>query len=132
MFLGRRVISDRRIASPLAVLVVALLCVFAYATDALADGENAKLEVEVTLGFNGRFKQGTWIPVHIEVTNVSTAEFKGYLVIESPDGEGIVVRFVDRHLQITVPPTTAVTRTCLLYTSPSPRDQRGSRMPSSA
>ena len=114
MFLGRRVISDRRIASPLAVLVVALLCVFAYATDALADGENAKLEVEVTLGFNGRFKQGTWIPVHIEVTNVSTAEFKGYLVIESPDGEGIVVRFVDRHLQITVPPTTVVTRTAYI------------------
>ena len=26
----------------------------------------------------------------------------------------------------------AVVRTCLLYTSPSPRDQRGSRMPSSA
>ena len=28
--------------------------------------------------------------------------------------------------------TTPVTDTCLLYTSPSPRDQRGSRMPSSA
>ena len=27
---------------------------------------------------------------------------------------------------------TAAARTCLLYTSPSPRDQRGSRMPSSA
>ena len=27
---------------------------------------------------------------------------------------------------------TAKQRTCLLYTSPSPRDQRGSRMPSSA
>ena len=26
----------------------------------------------------------------------------------------------------------AVRRACLLYTSPSPRDQRGSRMPSSA
>ena len=25
-----------------------------------------------------------------------------------------------------------VSKTCLLYTSPSPRDQRGSRMPSSA
>ena len=25
-----------------------------------------------------------------------------------------------------------IIRTCLLYTSPSPRDQRGSRMPSSA
>ena len=28
--------------------------------------------------------------------------------------------------------TWASSRTCLLYTSPSPRDQRGSRMPSSA
>ena len=27
---------------------------------------------------------------------------------------------------------TAISPTCLLYTSPSPRDQRGSRMPSSA
>ena len=27
---------------------------------------------------------------------------------------------------------TELTRLCLLYTSPSPRDQRGSRMPSSA
>ena len=27
---------------------------------------------------------------------------------------------------------TKVARDCLLYTSPSPRDQRGSRMPSSA
>ena len=27
---------------------------------------------------------------------------------------------------------TEVSRACLLYTSPSPRDQRGSRMPSSA
>ena len=26
----------------------------------------------------------------------------------------------------------AIRKTCLLYTSPSPRDQRGSRMPSSA
>ena len=29
-------------------------------------------------------------------------------------------------------PTAAVIHGCLLYTSPSPRDQRGSRMPSSA
>ena len=30
------------------------------------------------------------------------------------------------------PPTAFALLTCLLYTSPSPRDQRGSRMPSSA
>ena len=29
-------------------------------------------------------------------------------------------------------PTKARLKSCLLYTSPSPRDQRGSRMPSSA
>ena len=36
---------------------------------------------------------------------------------DSKNPEGVVVSDVD---------------TCLLYTSPSPRDQRGSRMPSSA
>ena len=30
------------------------------------------------------------------------------------------------------PKKKAATKACLLYTSPSPRDQRGSRMPSSA
>ena len=34
--------------------------------------------------------------------------------------------------QITIDGRTDVSFTCLLYTSPSPRDQRGSRMPSSA
>ena len=33
---------------------------------------------------------------------------------------------------IVVAPATARLLSCLLYTSPSPRDQRGSRMPSSA
>ena len=31
-----------------------------------------------------------------------------------------------------IPASGALYATCLLYTSPSPRDQRGSRMPSSA
>ena len=35
-----------------------------------------------------------------------------------------------RSLKLTV--SNAGVRSCLLYTSPSPRDQRGSRMPSSA
>ena len=33
---------------------------------------------------------------------------------------------------VTISETTGLTHTCLLYTSPSPRDQRGTRMPSSA
>jgi len=114
LFLGRRVKSDWRMASPLAVLVVALLCAFTNSADTFAGSADANLQIEVTLGFNGRFKQGTWIPVHVEITNDSAAEFQGQLVLESPDGKGIVVRFVDRHLQITVPPTTTVTRTAYI------------------
>ena len=48
---------------------------------------------------------------------------------------------IDRHWAVTIDPravapnsgeTVSFFRSCLLYTSPSPRDQRGSRMPSSA
>ena len=49
--------------------------------------------------------------------------------------DGNVKRVLTRHGAIEgFPGRTAVERTlcCLLYTSPSPRDQRGSRMPSSA
>ena len=57
-----------------------------------------------------------------------------------PGLEG-VVEFLDSLLLLTASGITwglagkavkAKTRSCLLYTSPSPRDQRGSRMPSSA
>jgi hypothetical protein len=91
-----------------------MLCAFTNSADTFAGGTDANLQIEVTLGFNGRFKQGTWIPIHVEITNDSAAEFQGQLVLESPDGKGIVVRFVDRHLQITVPPTTTVTRTAYI------------------
>ena len=34
--------------------------------------------------------------------------------------------------ELAVPTSEVLSKVCLLYTSPSPRDQRGSRMPSSA
>ena len=37
-----------------------------------------------------------------------------------------------QHTGLNPRPVVAVGTDCLLYTSPSPRDQRGSRMPSSA
>ena len=39
---------------------------------------------------------------------------------------------LDKYDQTTVRPPKKRDYFCLLYTSPSPRDQRGSRMPSSA
>ena len=40
-------------------------------------------------------------------------------------------QFLFEHIKSSEP-SLEVWSTCLLYTSPSPRDQRGSRMPSSA
>ena len=52
----------------------------------------------------------------------------------TPEGAG--VSFATHIVDAEVDPETGKTKilryTCLLYTSPSPRDQRGSRMPSSA
>ena len=60
------------------------------------------------------------------------------------EGEGDCLLYIDRHLihEVTSPQAFEGLRmsnrqvrrpqNCLLYTSPSPRDQRGSRMPSSA
>ena len=48
----------------------------------------------------------------------------------------IVAKFEEAGLRVVaskrIHMTLAQAQTCLLYTSPSPRDQRGSRMPSSA
>ena len=48
------------------------------------------------------------------------------------DGQTIMPGMIDMHVHITSDPVRTVRNSCLLYTSPSPRDQRGSRMPSSA
>ena len=41
-------------------------------------------------------------------------------------------RFVERAMEFEIQRQIDILEDCLLYTSPSPRDQRGSRMPSSA
>ena len=43
-----------------------------------------------------------------------------------------LVRLAARHPNIEITALTANSHACLLYTSPSPRDKRQSRMPSSA
>ena len=51
------------------------------------------------------------------------------VALSTPSGGGTIRYTVDGS---TPSATNGLTYTCLLYTSPSPRDQRGSRMPSSA
>ena len=58
--------------------------------------------------------------------------------ITTPDGEDVFFPFVDtialakQMVSLRSYKLSALLDHCLLYTSPSPRDQRGSRMPSSA
>ena len=54
-------------------------------------------------------------------------------VINMLDGEALRKIAEEERPDLIVPEIEAIaTDTCLLYTSPSPRDQRGTRMPSSA
>ena len=50
----------------------------------------------------------------------------------SPDGSNIAFSYQGDIWKVNASGGRADRLTCLLYTSPSPRDQRGSRMPSSA
>ena len=65
-----------------------------------------------------------------EVYRISEKEYEGYRFID------VRIYYQDRKTQEWKPTTKGISimpnNACLLYTSPSPRDQRGSRMPSSA
>ena len=83
------------------------------------DGEKlCDFEGEASGGFNNYVYRGT------EVFGMKQGEIE--LRASAPD-------FPDLFATQTFPAVVPITDiTCLLYTSPSPRDQRGSRMPSSA
>ena len=80
----------------------------------------------------GETRRG-WLGVRIQDVTDDVAEAlelasaKGALVTDVPDGPG-----KDGGILAGDVITTFDGKDCLLYTSPSPRDQRGSRMPSSA
>ena len=70
---------------------------------------------------------------HIPAHKVNQAELDRLLAISSAPSAAPVsepAKTVD--IEPVAPLQLPYARTCLLYTSPSPRDQRGSRMPSSA
>ena len=69
----------------------------------------------------------TTAPKPIKVTHKTTAEKS----IEIFEGQTYETNLYD-YIEVKNGDIADVIWTCLLYTSPSPRDQRGSRMPSSA
>ena len=81
----------------------------------------ARLDPRAYMGPSGRALHWFHIPPYPPTTYIYFMYISGLLT--------------DNCMYLMIPergPQTVVLYTCLLYTSPSPRDQRGSRMPSSA
>ena len=55
-----------------------------------------------------------------------------HIITGHESGEGATVHITVRSMPLVEPSLTINTPSCLLYTSPSPRDRQKSRMPSSA
>ena len=70
-----------------------------------------------------RFPEGAWVYYRLVDTGPGSSLARS-LLASLDGGDPQLVRDMERLEQ--------VRKSCLLYTSPSPRDQRGSRMPSSA
>ena len=66
---------------------------------------------------------GNVVPNRLQNAEIRSAGLANFLLADG---------FVEANQLVAVPVTSNDFNNCLLYTSPSPRDQRGSRMPSSA
>ena len=68
-----------------------------------------------------------------EGTTLAAGDFNVASLFTDPEGDVLSYSVDQLPTGLTIDSVTAdIVGTCLLYTSPSPRDQRGSRMPSSA
>ena len=66
---------------------------------------------------------------------ITLVDVPGFLPGTAQEKGGIIrhgAKLLYAYCEATVPKLTVILRNCLLYTSPSPRDKRQSRMPSSA
>ena len=95
-----------------------------------ADGEIGGGVVEIGGGYQGASLGDDLL--NATVTIVERGASISADAIGSGDGGAVVVWSEDRTSFSGRITATGGAKSCLLYTSPSPRDQRGSRMPSSA
>ena len=69
---------------------------------------------------------GAVLPIYDELKNHSSIK---HILVRHEQGAG---HAAEGYARSSGKPGVVLVTSCLLYTSPSPRDQRGSRMPSSA
>ena len=84
---------------------------------------------EITLGIIGGGQLGSMLSIAAKKLNVKTVVFCDD--IDAP-AQNFCNQFVTGSYDNKEKISEFMNQVCLLYTSPSPRDQRGSRMPSSA
>ena len=82
----------------------------------------------IWIGTEGLLRFNPQTETFIRIKNeAGKAPFINNLLMNSP-----IIKDKNGHLWVEAWKETGIHKICLLYTSPSPRDQRGSRMPSSA
>ena len=90
-----------------------------------------------TLGEERRATYSPILPISPTTGNVLYVPMKevtadGMVTFEDEDGSDVTISVKGGNVKLQWKPDFGMRWACLLYTSPSPRDQRGSRMPSSA
>ena len=106
--------------------------------------EDRFIDEFISAGFEGgridKRQEEPWQTVNgIEFRSVTILAFKKFSDVCLERNQAVIYRGPfskvmddDGHTYVRGQRTAVCEKTCLLYTSPSPRDQRGSRMPSSA
>ena len=90
--------------------------------------DNKGFEIQRTEDFNQPYRNLGWV----DGTNLANGSSYHFIDENVENGKTYYYRLKQLDLDESFSFSPVVSETCLLYTSPSPRDQRGSRMPSSA
>ena len=94
--------------------------------------KNASWVVQIVIAILALMSLTSWYIIGSKWLSLKKADSETKSFLDVFWQEKNIEEIYNRAQSLTTSPIASVFKDCLLYTSPSPRDQRGSRMPSSA